>query len=139
MVWTAIGCLNLGVNAIVWNADAIDRAPIWCDICESSFSVQRVIITHRHTASHIIVAVAVAIPASSLCINRRLYKIACVRSVRISKAEVRRSYVAVTLRAYHVIQKRRAVLVDLAIGLGIPVAQLLFGELFSAYRLALVC
>ncbi|OJT14432.1 Pheromone B alpha 3 receptor [Trametes pubescens] len=100
MVWTAIGCLNLGVNAIVWNADAIDRAPIWCDI-----------------SSHIIVAVAVAIPASSLCINRRLYKIASVRAVRISKAE-----------------KRRAVLVDLAIGLGIPVAQLLFEYIVSGHR-----
>jgi len=48
--------------------------------------------------------VSVAISAASLCINRRLYRIACIRVVTTTKAD-----------------KRRAILVDLAIGLGIPV------------------
>jgi pheromone a factor receptor len=34
MVWTALGCLNQFINSVVWNKDVINRAPIWCDICE---------------------------------------------------------------------------------------------------------
>lgn len=39
-------------------------------------------------ASRIIVAVAVAIPTASLCINRRLYKIATIQRVNVSHGEV---------------------------------------------------
>ena len=45
-----------------------------------------------------------AVSAASLCINRRLYHIACIRVVTPTKAD-----------------RRRAIMVDLAIGLGIPV------------------
>ena len=54
-------------------------------------------------ASRIIISVGIAIPAASLCINRCLYNIASVRSATKTKAE-----------------KRRDVIVDLVIGLGIP-------------------
>ena len=47
---------------------------------------------------------SVALSACSLCINRRLYHIACIRVVTTSKAD-----------------RRRAIVVDLAIGLGIPI------------------
>lgn len=53
------------------------------------------------------VGTAVAIPAASLCINRRLYRIASVRRVMITKAE-----------------KRQQVMVDLAIGLGLPILEM---------------
>lgn len=39
-------------------------------------------------ASRLMVGTAVAIPAASLCINRRLYHIACVQTVTVTKAEV---------------------------------------------------
>ncbi|OBZ74475.1 Pheromone B alpha 1 receptor [Grifola frondosa] len=100
MMWTALSCLNLGVNSIVWRNDAIDRAPVWCDI-----------------SSRIIVAVGVAIPCSSLCINRRLYKIASVKTVTISRSD-----------------KRRAVAVDLAIALGVPILQLVMEYIVSGHR-----
>ncbi|KAG6839154.1 pheromone B alpha 3 receptor, partial [Blastosporella zonata] len=32
MIWTAIGCLNAFINSIVWHNNAIDWAPVWCDI-----------------------------------------------------------------------------------------------------------
>jgi pheromone a factor receptor len=54
------------------------------------------------------VGTTVAIPAASLCINRRLYHIASIRRVRITKAE-----------------KRQQVLVDLAIGLGLPILEMI--------------
>ena len=59
-------------------------------------------------ASRYIIGVSVAIPAASLCINRRLYLITTVQSVTKSKAE-----------------KHRDVMVDLAIGLGIPLLEMI--------------
>ncbi|KII83820.1 hypothetical protein PLICRDRAFT_168730 [Plicaturopsis crispa FD-325 SS-3] len=100
MIWTAVGCLNLFINSIVWSNDAINRAPVWCDI-----------------STRIIVGIAVAIPAASLCINRRLYKIATVQSVSVSRGH-----------------KRRAVMVDLAIGLGIPIAQMVLQYVVEGHR-----
>jgi hypothetical protein len=52
--------------------------------------------------------VSVAIPAASLCINRRLYLIATVKTVTTTKA-----------------MKRRAIMIDLAIGVGIPVLEMI--------------
>ena len=56
------------------------------------------------TATKFMVGLSTAIPAASLCINRRLYRIACIRVVTATKAD-----------------KRRAIMVDLAIGVGLPV------------------
>lgn len=68
-------------------------------------------------AAKLIVGVAVAIPAASLCINRRLYHIATVRSVTITRAE-----------------KRRAVMVDLAIGLGLPIMEMILQYIPQGHR-----
>ncbi|EPS99299.1 hypothetical protein FOMPIDRAFT_1124670 [Fomitopsis schrenkii] len=100
MIWTALACLNYGVNTIVWRSTVIDYAPVWCDI-----------------SSRIIVATAVGIPTASLCINRRLYKIASMKIISVSKAE-----------------KRRALLVDLLIGVGIPVVQIVMQYIVSGHR-----
>jgi multidrug transporter EmrE-like cation transporter len=35
MIWTGIGCLNVFINSIIWANDAVNYAPIWCDICKS--------------------------------------------------------------------------------------------------------
>ena len=57
--------------------------------------------------------VTIGIPAASLCINRRLYSIASVRKVTISRAD-----------------KRNQIAVDLAIGLGIPIIFIIFRKCF---------
>ncbi|KAF9468427.1 pheromone receptor [Collybia nuda] len=100
MAWTGLSCLNLFINSVVWNTTAINYAPVWCDI-----------------SAKFIVGVAVAIPASSLCINRRLYHIASVRSVTITHAE-----------------KRRGIMVDLAIGLGIPIMEMILQYIPQGHR-----
>ncbi|KAH9476719.1 Pheromone B alpha 3 receptor [Psilocybe cubensis] len=100
MVWTGLSCLNQFVNSVVWNDNAINWSPTWCDI-----------------SSRFIVGSAVAIPAASLCINRRLYHISSVRSVTISKAE-----------------KRRDVMVDLSIGLGIPLVEMILQYIVQGHR-----
>ncbi|KAF8055251.1 pheromone receptor [Lyophyllum atratum] len=100
MIWTAIGCLNLFINSIIWHNNAIDWSPLWCDI-----------------STRLVVGTAVAIPAASLCINRRLYKIASGTTVSLTREH-----------------KRRAVMVDLAIGLGIPFLQMPLQFIVQGHR-----
>jgi len=94
MIWTALACLILFVNSIVWHHNMIDGAPVYCDI-----------------VTRIQSGLGLAIPACSLCINRRLYKIITVKAVMITRSE-----------------KRRNVLIDLLICVGIPLIQMAFGE-----------
>ncbi|THU83830.1 pheromone receptor Rcb3 B45 [Dendrothele bispora CBS 962.96] len=84
--WTSLACLNQFVNSIVWHNNALNPAPVWCDI-----------------STRIMLGATVGIPASSLCINRRLYRIATIQSVGTTQAE-----------------KRRAVLIDCLICLLFP-------------------
>ncbi|KAI0270665.1 pheromone A receptor-domain-containing protein [Gloeopeniophorella convolvens] len=100
MAWTGLGCLMQFVNSVVWDRNMINKAPIYCDI-----------------STRIQVGLNVAIPACSLCINRRLYKISTVKAVMITRAE-----------------KRRAVLVDLMIGLGIPIIQMALQYVVEGHR-----
>ncbi|KAI9571968.1 STE3-domain-containing protein [Boletus coccyginus] len=100
MIWTGLACLNQFINSVVWNSDVINRAPVWCDI-----------------STHFMVASSVALPAASLCINRRLYQIASIQSVTKTRA-----------------QKRRDVIVDLSIGIGLPVIVMILHIVVQAYR-----
>jgi hypothetical protein len=74
-------------------------------------------LTLRHfTATRFQVALNVAIPACSLCINRRLYKVAKMKVMGMTDDE-----------------KRRAVVQDLLIGVGIPVLQMISRECLAIY------
>ncbi|KIY62528.1 fungal pheromone STE3G-protein-coupled receptor [Cylindrobasidium torrendii FP15055 ss-10] len=59
MFWVGIGCLQFGINAIVWNDNSIVSGVGWCDI-----------------SVRFITGLVVSLPLCSLCINRRLYFIA---------------------------------------------------------------
>jgi len=59
----------------------------------------------------------VALPAASLCINRRLYKIASVQTVTTPRA-----------------QRRREIMVDLAIGVGLPFLVMALHPIVQANR-----
>nr|AYF56466.1 pheromone receptor [Coriolopsis trogii] len=80
MLWASLSCLNQFVNAVVWARDAIDHAPVWCEI-----------------STRITIAASVGLPAASMCINQRLYNIARVQAVMITKAEKRRAVMIDTL------------------------------------------
>ena len=109
MIWTGVACLNQFINSVVWKSDDIIRAPVWCDICRCSPLAQlSSYCSHCLVATMIMVGSSVAIPAASLCINRRLYKIASVQSVTTPRA-----------------QRRREIITDLAIGVGIPILVIL--------------
>ncbi|KAH9911223.1 fungal pheromone STE3G-protein-coupled receptor [Fomitopsis serialis] len=80
MIWASLACLNKFVNSLVWANNALDSAPIWCDV-----------------STRIIIGASVGIPAASLCINRRLYLIARMGATTVTKAEKRRAILVDTL------------------------------------------
>ncbi|KAI9509889.1 STE3-domain-containing protein [Russula earlei] len=100
MIWTGLGCLIQCVNSIAWNKNTTNKAPFWCDI-----------------SIHVQLGLNVAISACSLCINRRLYKIATAKTVVVTSSE-----------------KRRAVIIDLFIGFGIPILQIIVAYVVSMHR-----
>ncbi|KDQ49476.1 hypothetical protein JAAARDRAFT_143398 [Jaapia argillacea MUCL 33604] len=101
IAWTALQCLNLFVNSVVWNHNAINWAPLWCDI-----------------SIRITLAVNVAIPAASLCINRRLFWIANAKGAVLTDKAA----------------KRRAVIVDLCMCVGIPILQIILAYIVQGHR-----
>jgi pheromone a factor receptor len=113
MIWVGLGCLLQCINSIVWNKNMIDRAPVYCDICKSpnESSLENPLILRHPTATRIQVALNVAVPACSLCINHRLYKIATMNAVMFTSSE-----------------KRRVVIYDLVMGVGIPILQIIARE-----------
>jgi pheromone a factor receptor len=36
IAWTALGCINLCINSILWDKTAVDKVPIWCEICTAT-------------------------------------------------------------------------------------------------------
>jgi len=112
MVWTGLGCLIQCVNSIFWHKNIIDRVLVYCDIGRFSMMLPVVVRSLNHlTVTRIQAGLNVAIPACSLCINRRLYKIATAKAVMVTRSE-----------------KRRKVIIDLLICIGIPLLQMAAGE-----------
>nr|ADX23537.1 putative pheromone receptor [Flammulina velutipes] len=97
MLWTAATCFVEFVNSIVWHGTVADVAPVWCDI--------------------FLLGSNIGIPASVLCISRRLYKITSIQSVSVTRKD-----------------KRRDIMIDLAIALGIPLFVLALHTVVHAHR-----
>ncbi|KAH9837843.1 putative fungal pheromoneG-protein-coupled receptor [Rhodofomes roseus] len=100
MIWTSLACLNEFVNSVVWADNALNVAPVWCDI-----------------STRITIGASVGIPAASLCINRRLYYIARMDAVAITRAE-----------------KRRTILVDSLICILFPILCMVFAYIVQGHR-----
>ncbi|KAH9943341.1 STE3-domain-containing protein [Epithele typhae] len=88
------------INLVVWRDNAIDWAPVWCDI-----------------TTHFVIGSSIGVCCASLVINRRLYHIASVSAVSITRAD-----------------KRRNMITDLAIGLGIPVVSICLYWFYQGHR-----
>ena len=99
----------------------INRAPIYSDIgMLSLYDIAYRRSLNYTTVVRIQARLNVAIPAASLCINRRLYKIATAKVVMATRSD-----------------NRRAVIIDLLIGIGIPILQMIMREyhqLFTLHR-----
>jgi pheromone a factor receptor len=74
------------------------------------------------TVTRIQVALNTALPACTLCINRRLYKIATANAVMTTRSE-----------------KRRAIMHDLLICAGLPILQICARECALAVHLSTGC
>ncbi|KAG2135385.1 pheromone A receptor-domain-containing protein [Suillus bovinus] len=99
MVWVAVPCLIEFLNSIIWHNNALNVAPVWCDI-----------------STKLLIGASVGIPASALCISRRLYSIAVIK----------------TVSATH--NKWRVVIVDLSISIGIPVIVMVLHYIVQGHR-----
>ncbi|PFH48839.1 hypothetical protein AMATHDRAFT_148990 [Amanita thiersii Skay4041] len=100
MIWTSISCLIRFVNALVWRGSVANVAPVWCDI-----------------SSKLMVGASIGIPASILCISRRLYCITSTRNVTLGHKD-----------------RRRNLLIDLSIALCIPVLIMILHVIVQAHR-----
>lgn len=88
MIWTSLACMNQFINSIVWHGNALNPAPVWCDICAHDNFLHRRLYWEDFLATRILLGTAVGIPASSVCIMRRLYQISSVHAVTITREEV---------------------------------------------------
>ncbi|KAJ3730847.1 pheromone receptor [Lentinula raphanica] len=104
MIWTGVTCLVTCVNSIVWADNALNVAPVWCDI-----------------SSQIILGASIGIPASTLCISRRLYRITSTQTVSITRDD-----------------KLRAIYTDIAIAAGIPLLVLILHIIVQGHRFDVV-
>ncbi|KAH8108401.1 GPCR fungal pheromone mating factor [Phellopilus nigrolimitatus] len=100
-VWVSLSCLAHAVNAIVWRDNADVVAPVWCDI-----------------SVRIFIGEAIAVPAASLTMTRRIFHIVHLRGSVAS--------------TYY--EKRRATLFDLAIVLGLPLLNIVLSYIVQGHR-----
>ncbi|KAI0040540.1 STE3-like pheromone receptor [Auriscalpium vulgare] len=100
MFWAGLASLNQFINSLVWHSNISNPAPIWCDI-----------------SAKFIIGAGVGIPASSLCINRRLYILTRVNTVSITVKD-----------------KIRNVYIDLAIGMGLPILVMIMHVVVQGHR-----
>ncbi|KDR72071.1 hypothetical protein GALMADRAFT_21141, partial [Galerina marginata CBS 339.88] len=95
MAWSGTSCLYQFVNSVLWNGNIVDWSPVWCDI-----------------STRIYIASGVGIPASSLCIFRRLHSISTAQRTTPTADKS---------------ERRRRVIIDLALGLGLPLLEIILG------------
>ncbi|THH28485.1 hypothetical protein EUX98_g5709 [Antrodiella citrinella] len=98
--WAGTQCLNQFINIMVWRDNAVNFAPVWCDISTRFMWMAR-------TGGL----------AAGLIIARRL----CMITTGITVRGTRRD-------------KMRSVAIDLTIGLGIPIAQLIIYWFLQGHR-----
>ncbi|KAJ3862129.1 pheromone receptor [Lentinula novae-zelandiae] len=104
MLWVGSFCLILFIDSLIWADNAINSIPVWCDI-----------------TSQIIAGAGVGIPASTLCISRRLYRLTSTRTVSITRDD-----------------KRRAIYEDVAIAVGLPILVLLLHMIVQGHRFDII-
>lgn len=107
IVWLFVVNIILGVNTIAWENDAVVRMVTWCDIGEY-YHANHVWTglrgTNSGTVTRIDIGSNVALPAACFCLSMHLERVASVRMARITYED-----------------KRRRMLVDLALCFGVPI------------------
>ena len=82
----------------------INSAPVWCDICKFFPHFSHSFLKSASSVIRFYISASIGVCSASLVINRRLYLIATMSNVSVRYED-----------------KRRKLICDLSIGLGIPV------------------
>ncbi|GLB37243.1 putative pheromone receptor [Lyophyllum shimeji] len=100
MAWASLGSLVYFINSVVWRGNTVNWSPVWCDI-----------------TTKFMIGTALGLPAASLCVQRRMYHIASIRTVTETRVD-----------------RRRAIISDLSIGLGLPVLFMILHYIVQGHR-----
>ena len=87
-LWTALSCLDIFINTVIWRDSFFPSYPIFCDICgfdKVPFVASFLIVA---SAVHFKLAAIIGVPLCSLTINRRLFLITRQKQVAASRKEV---------------------------------------------------
>ncbi|TBU29728.1 STE3-domain-containing protein [Dichomitus squalens] len=98
--WIGGVCLANGINMLLWRTNAINFAPVWCDIYIRFY-----------------IASGIGVVSSTLVITHRLYHIANMSAISLTRA-----------------QRRRNTIIDLFIGLGIPLLAVAVFWFYQGHR-----
>lgn len=79
IIWTEVACLVQLVNAIRWNHSIENWAPVWCDFCTLIWHALTGMSAKLDQGGYFLVTTDLALVASGLSINRRLYMIATLK------------------------------------------------------------
>jgi pheromone a factor receptor len=89
ILWVSVTCLFMFINSVAWSGTAVNFAPLWCDISKLSVPASSPLAYYLcSTATKIFIGAGVGIPASSLCIVRRLYYITSIKCITITRKDV---------------------------------------------------
>ncbi|KAM5538788.1 hypothetical protein V8D89_007510 [Ganoderma adspersum] len=102
ILWIGGLCLTNGINMLLWRENAINFAPVWCDIYIRFY-----------------IASSIGVVSSSLVITRRLYHIVNMTATATNSSRARR---------------RRNIIIDLLIGLGIPLLAVALFWFYQGHR-----
>jgi pheromone a factor receptor len=124
IAWSLIANIVYFVNAVIWRNNADNVSPVWCDICEchlADIPVYYIDYLFDITAIKLQVALGPGLSGASLCITRRLAKIAT------SKTSVTDSR-----------QRRNDMIIDLGIGVGVPVMIMIMSIVVQPHRFNII-
>jgi pheromone a factor receptor len=98
--WGLTGNIIYLVNSVVWSGNLRNDHHFWCDL-----------------STKLMIGLSVAFPATSLVINRRLYTIATIRQVNVSRSE-----------------SRKNAIIEVCLGLGIPILVMALHVVVQGHR-----
>jgi len=87
IAWLFITNVIYGANSLAWSDGVQDKAPIWCDICESSVSKVTGTAPTALTAGKCIIGASMALPACNLRISKHLALIGGKRNVGLDRRD----------------------------------------------------
>ena len=132
MIWTALNCLVQFVDSIIWNGNTINRAPVWCDFCKYSRPLAQAssltnLCSYPHQNRHCCrMARLHSLHHSPPLLYRLLHRRGNHEERGALLSKIRRRARSLNIQPFR--QKRREVIIDLLITVGLPVLEMGLGK-----------